>query len=121
MLGAYDTVGNQEFGSLPQSFFLLLIKKLQGHINLVEVTRIENLTGLEHVISSSEHHSGNGDNGSFLASALGDPLIFDTVVSGSLGFHSGMSRLHEGGFEINPGPGNANRLLFTGGLIVTGC
>lgn len=120
MLGAYDTMGNQEFGSLPQSFLLLLITKLHRHIKLVEVTRIEDLTGLEHVISGCEHHPGNSDNGSFLTSALGDPLLFDAVVRGRIRFHSGMGRLHECGLEINPGPRNANRLLFAGGLIVAG-
>ena len=41
MPGAYDTMGNQEFGSLPQSFLLLLIAKLHRHINLVEGTRTD--------------------------------------------------------------------------------
>lgn len=120
MLGAYDTMGNQEFGSLPQSFLLLLITKLHRHINMVEVTRIEELTRLEHVVSGCEYHSGNGDYGSLLAPALGDPLIFDAVVSGRIRFYSGMGRLHESWLEINPGPRNANRLLFACELIVAG-
>jgi len=32
------------------------------------------------VISGCEHHPGDGDNGSFLTSALGDPLLFDAVA-----------------------------------------
>jgi len=120
MFLAYDTMSNQEFSSLPQSFLLLLITKLRRHINMVEVTRIEDLTGLEHVISGCENHSGNGDNGSLLSSALGDPLIFDAVVSGRIRFHSGMGCLYESRLEINPGPCNANRLLFACGLIVAG-
>lgn len=120
MLGANHSIGNQEFGSLPQSFLLLLIAKLRRHINTVEVTRIEDLTGLEHVVSGCEYHSGNGDNGSFLAPALGEPLIFDTIVRGRIRFHSGIGRLYESRFEVNLGPCNTNRLLFAGRLIVAG-
>lgn len=72
------------------------------------------------MVSGGKHHSGNGDNGSFLSTALGDLLILDAVISGSLGFHSGMSCLNESRLEVNTGSCNANRLLLTCGLIVAG-
>jgi len=41
--------------------------------------RIEHLADGEHVKGSGEDHSGNSDNGPFLAAALGDALVLDAV------------------------------------------
>ena len=95
---------NQKLYSLFDRPVPLLVPKLLGYVDLKQVGGIEHLTGRKHVENGGEHHPCDGDNGPLLATAFGNTLVFYPVVSGILSFHSGVSRLHESGFEINTSP-----------------
>ena len=91
----------KETNSLLHSFLKLLLFKMFGHINLEQVNRIPDLPGGKHRENSSQNHSGNGDNGSFLAPAFGNTFIFQSIVRIQLVFHGSVGNLHQGRLEIN--------------------
>ena len=64
------------------------------HIDFVEIHWIPHFTGAEHRINCRQNHSGNGDNCPFLASALGDALIFQCIVRICLVLYCCMSDLY---------------------------
>ena len=109
---------NQEFDGLFNSLILLLFAKLQRHIDLVKVARVPDLSGGKDVENSGEDHPGDSNNGPFLTPSFCDALIFDAIVRRILGIHSRMGDLNKSRLEINPSSGDADRLLFTGGLVV---
>ena len=120
MLRLDDPLRNKQFGGLLQSLLLLFGQEFGGHIDLIKINRVPDLTGEEHVVHGGEHHSGNSDDGAFLASAFGDALVLDAVVRGTGRLHGGVGRLNKGGLEVNTCPGDANGFLLTGGLIIAG-
>ena len=113
-----NALRNQEFDGMLNSFLLLLFAKLQRHIDLVKIARVPHLTRGKDVEGGGKDHSGDGDNGPFLASPLGNALILDVVVRRVLRLHGRVSDLNKSGLEINPGSGDADGLLFTGGLVI---
>lgn len=70
----------KETGCLLNGFGKLLLLQMFGHIDFVEVNRIPDLAGTEHRINCRQNHSSNGNNGPFLTSALGDALVFQSIV-----------------------------------------
>ena len=105
---------------MPNGLVLLLLTKFLGHINLEQIARVEHFTCAEHLVNSGEHHSGDGDDGAFLAATLGYPLVLDTVVSGALGFDSSVGSLNKGRFEIDTRARDTDGFLLSCGLIVAG-
>ena len=70
------------------------------HVDLEQIAGVEDLAGVQHLANGGQHHSGDGDDGAFLAAALRNPLILDTVVCRLLGFYSGMSGLNKDGLSV---------------------
>lgn len=91
----------KETNSLLHSFLKLLFFEMFGHINFEEINRIPDFLGGKHRENSSQNHSGNGDNGPFLAPAFGNTLIFQSIVRIQFVFHGSVGNLHQGRFEIN--------------------
>ena len=91
------------------------------HVELVKVGGVKNLTGLQHGEDGSQHHVGNGDDSAFLTAALHNTFVLGSEVRTFLGsFDGGVSGFDQGGFEVNPGTGNPDGLLFACGLVVAG-
>lgn len=110
----------KETGCLLNGFGKLLLLQMFGHIDFVEVNRIPDLAGTEHRINCRQNHSSNGNNGPFLTSALGDALVFQSIVRVFLVLYRSVSDLHQSRHEINTGPRDTNRLLLSGGFVVAG-
>ena len=106
-----NTLCDQQFSSPFQSLLFLLVAEFLRHIDLIEVTRIENLASRKHVVNGGENHPCDSDNGSFFSSSFGDTLILDSVVRVIFRFDSSMSDLHKSRFEVNTGSCDANRLF----------
>ena len=68
-----------------------------GYIDLEKIYWIPHFAGAKHRIDCGQNHSGNGDNGSFLTSTLGNSLIF--------------------WLEVNTSAGDTNRLFFPADLL----
>ena len=93
----------QESNSLSHSILKLLLFEVFGHINLEQVNRIPDFSGGKHGIDGGQNHSGNGDDCSFLAPALGNMLIFQSIIRIQLVLHGCVGDLHQHRFEINSG------------------
>lgn len=91
-----------------------------GHIDFEKIDRIPHFSGAEHRIDRRQNHSGNSDNGAFLASALGNSLIFQLVVRVLVVLYRSVSDLYQRRLEVNTCPGNTHRLFLSGRFIVAG-
>ena len=75
---------------MSHSLLKLLLFEMFRHINFEQVNGIPDFSGREHRVKGGQNHSGNGDDGPFLAPAFGNALIFqskvkDTVCPSRLG------------------------------------
>ena len=91
-----------------------------GHIDFEKIDRVPHFAGAEHRIDCRQNHSGNGDNGPFLTSALGNSLIFQLVVRMLGVLYRSVSDLYQRRLEVNTCSGNTHRLLLSSGLVVAG-
>lgn len=91
-----------------------------GHIDFEEIDRVPHFAGAEHRIDCRQNHSGNGDNGLFFTSALGNSLIFQLAVRIVAVLYRSVSDLHQSRFAVNTGPGDMHRLFLSSGFVVAG-
>ena len=91
---------------------------MSRHIDFVEINWVPYFTGGGHRIDRRQNHSGNGNNRPFLASALGDALVFQCIVRVCLVLYRCVSDLYQRRFEVNTGTGDTNRLLLSGRFVV---
>ena len=92
-------------------FGKLLFLQMFRHIDFEKIDRVPHFAGAEHRIDRRQNHSGNGDDGPLLASALGDALVFQRIVS--LVLYRSVSNLYQRRLEVNTGSGDAHRLLLS--------
>lgn len=119
-LGYGQALRLKEFYSLLNRLSFLLFFESFRHINFVKVTRVPSFPSRRHRKDSSENHSGNGNNGAFLASAFGNLLEINAVIRRLFRFHGCACDLHARRLEVNSRTCNANRLLLTGRSLLPG-
>ena len=72
----------------------LLFNKSFRHIDFVKIRWIPCFTSRQHLVDSSENHTGNGDNGSFLTATLNKGFILLFVVRRFVRFYGCMITLY---------------------------
>ena len=99
----YDLGGmdSQSAAFLLHSLGKLLFLQMLRHIDPIKINGIPFFQIREHDENSGQNHSGNGDNGPFLAPAFGNTLIFESVVRRMLVLHGCVSNLHQRRFEVD--------------------
>ena len=94
MLNSYLQKNFHTLLGLLDSFCLLLFNKSYRHIDFVKIARIPLLTSRQHLVDGSKNHTGNSDNGSFLATTFNKRFIFLFVVRRFVRFYGCMSTLY---------------------------
>lgn len=88
---------NSLFYCLGKLFFFQMLR----HIYPIKVNRIPFFQIGKHDENSSQNHPGNGNDGSFLTPAFGNPFIFERVVRGKFVLHGCVGNLYQRRFEID--------------------
>ncbi len=93
---------DKKFNRMAQGALELLLAKLRRHINLTQIARVPNLTGVKDVENSSQDHSRNCDDCTLFPATLGNRLILGTVVGILLILNGGMGDLNQHRFRYTP-------------------
>lgn len=83
----------------------------------MDIGRLEGLLFEKHVVKAGQDHTCNGNNGTFMAAALPDTVIFGPKIRILLILNGGKGTLDQQGFEVSPSSGNPAALL-PGALVV---